>query len=47
VTPPTLTRPGQGRSLLRRYAADLAVLAATLAFVVLAGLLGLWLVSGR
>lgn len=46
MTPPALTRPA-GRSLLRRYAADLGIVAATLAFVAGVGLIGLWLLLGR
>lgn len=34
------------RGLMRRYAPDLAIIAATFAFVAAAGLLGLWLIHG-
>jgi hypothetical protein len=47
VITPALTRPAQGRGLLRRHAGDLVVVAATVAFVALAGLLGLWLLHSR
>lgn len=42
-----VTRPTRGRSLLRRYAGDLAVVGATVAFVTLAGLLGVWLLHSH
>jgi hypothetical protein len=36
----------EGRTWMRRYAGDFAVVGATMAFIVLAAFLGLWMLRG-